>query len=137
MDPMRNIATDPNADIAVYTRWMKKMVQYLHSNNVPFMAGTDTPIGYLIPGQSLHKELELLVESGFSNEHTLQAATINPAIFLGVEAETGQIKVGYNADLVLLKGNPLQNISFTQQIHSVIKNGTFWSISELDSILIR
>ena len=136
MYPMRNIAIDPNADIAVYIRWMKKMVLYLHSNNVPFMAGTDTPIGYLIPGQSLHRELELLVESGFSNEHALQAATINPATFLGVEAETGQIKVGYNADLVLLKGNPLQNISFTQQIHAVIKNGTFWSISELDSMLI-
>lgn len=136
MYQMRNLAIDPNADIAVYIRWMKKMVLYLHSNNVPFMAGTDTPIGYLIPGQSLHRELELLVESGFSNEHALQAATINPATFLGVEAETGQIKVGYNADLVLLKGNPLQNISFTQQIHAVIKNGTFWSISELDSMLI-
>ncbi len=137
MEPMRNIAIDPNADIAVYSRWMKEMVEYLHANNVPFMAGTDTPIGYLIPGQSLHKELELLVESGFSNEHALQTATINPATFLGVEEETSRIKVGYNADLVLLKGNPLQNISFTQKIHAVIKNGTFWSISELDSMLIR
>ena len=71
MEPMRSIAIDSNADIAVYSRWMKEMVQYLHANNVPFMAGTDTPIGYLIPGQSLHKELELLVESGFSNEHAL------------------------------------------------------------------
>ena len=60
---------------------------YLHANNVPFMAGTDTPIGYLIPGQA-HKE-QLLVESGFSNEHALRAATINPATFLGVE-ETGK-----------------------------------------------
>jgi len=137
MEPMRNMDINPNADIAVYNRWMKEMVRYLHANNVPFMAGTDTPIGYLIPGQSLHKELELLVESGFSNEHALRAATINPATFLGVEEETGQIKVGYNADLVLLKGNPLQNISFTQQIHAVIKNGTFWSVSELDSMLIR
>ena len=102
MEPMRSIAIDSNADIAVYSRWMKEMVQYLHVNNVPFMAGTDTPIGYLIPGQSLHKELELLVESGFSNEHALQTATINPATFLGVERETGRIKVGYNADLVLL-----------------------------------
>ena len=93
MEPMRSIAIDSNADIAVYSRWMKKMVQYLHVNNVPFMAGTDTPIGYLIPGQSLHKELELLVESGFSNEHVLQAATINPATFLGVERHTGRIKV--------------------------------------------
>ena len=101
------------------------------------MAGTDTPIGYLIPGQSLHKELELLVESGFSNEHALQNATINPATFLGVERHTGRIKVGYNADLVLLKGNPIKNISFTQKIYAVIKNGTFWSISELDSLLIR
>ena len=50
---------------------------------------------------------------------------------------TGRIKVGYNADLVLLKGNPIKNISFTQKIHAVIKNGTFWSISELDSLLIR
>jgi imidazolonepropionase-like amidohydrolase len=137
MEPMLSIAIDPNADIAVYSRWMKKMVQYLHTNNVPFMAGTDTPIGYLIPGQSLHKELELLVESGFSNEQALQTATINPATFLGVEGEKGRIKVGYHADLVLLKGNPLKNISLTQQIHAVIKEGAFWSISELDSMLVR
>ena len=50
-----------------YSNWLEEASGKLHKKNVPFMAGTDTPIGYLIPGRSLHIELEVLVESGFSN----------------------------------------------------------------------
>ena len=89
-----------------YSKWVRAAVGKLHKKNVPFMAGTDTPIGYLIPGRSLHKELEVLVESGFSNLEAIKTATVNPATFLGLEGKVGRIKNGYKADLVILNSNP-------------------------------
>ena len=61
-----------------------------------------TPIGYLIPGLSLHDELIQLTYSGFSNLEALKTATYNPAVYFGLEKTLGRIKVGYEADLVLL-----------------------------------
>ena len=106
-----------------YADWMRETVGYLHQHQVPFMAGTDTPIGFLIPGLSLHRELELLVQSGLSNIEAVQAATVEPAKFLGVEQRTSRILEGYEADLLLLRENPLERISATKEIEVVIKAG--------------
>ena len=118
-----------------YSNWIVDAVSKLHKNNVPFMAGTDTPIGYLIPGRSLHKELEILVESGLSNLEAIKTATINPATFFGIENKVGRIKNGFKADLLILNSNPLNDITNTQNIHAVIKNGHFLSRQSLDSLL--
>ena len=118
-----------------YSNWIVDAVGKLHKNNVPFMAGTDTPIGYLIPGRSLHRELEILVESGLSNLEAIKTATVNPATFFGIENKVGRIKNGFKADLLILNSNPLNNISNTQNIHAVIKNGHFLSRKSLDSLL--
>ena len=101
------------------------------------MAGTDTPIGYLIPGRSLHIELEVMVESGFSNLEAIKSATVNPAKFFGLENKEGRIKDGYKADLVILNSNPLENIRNTQDISAVIKNGEFLSRESLDSLIYK
>ena len=118
-----------------YSKWVRSAVGKLHKKNVPFMAGTDTPIGYLIPGRSLHKELEMLVESGFSNLEAIKSATVNPATFLGLEGKVGRIKNGHKADLVILNSNPLDNIRNTQKINAVIKNGYLLSRESLDSLM--
>ena len=101
------------------------------------MAGTDTPIGYLIPGRSLHIELEVMVENGFSNLEAIRAATLNPATFFGLENKVGRIKNGYKADLVILNSNPLENIRNTQDISMVIKNGYLLSRKSLDSLMYK
>ncbi|MDA9192887.1 amidohydrolase family protein, partial [Flavobacteriaceae bacterium] len=118
-----------------YSKWIRAAVGKLHKKNVPFMAGTDTPIGYLIPGRSLHKELEVLVESGFSNLEAIKTATLNPATFLGLKDKVGRIKNGYKADLVILNSNPLDDIRNTQKINTVIKNGYLLSRDSLDSLM--
>ena len=118
-----------------YSKWIEAMVGKLHEKNVPFMAGTDTPIGYLIPGRSLHKELEVLVESGLSNIEAIKTATVNPATFFGLENKVGRIKNGYKADLVILNSNPLDNIKNTQKMNAVIKNGYLLSRDSLDSLM--
>ena len=95
----------------------------MHQEGVKIIAGTDTPIGYLTPGYSLHKELELLAEAGLSNLEVLRSATITPAEFFSLEDQMGTIEAGKLADLVILNENPLESISNTQNIHLVISTG--------------
>ena len=100
-----------------------KMVGLFNKQGVKILAGTDTPIGFLTPGFSLHKELELLVESGLTPLQALRAATITPAEFFNLEDKMGTVEVGKFADLVILNNNPLHDIKHTQDIHAVILKG--------------
>ena len=99
------------------------LVGQLHQAGVPIGAGTDTPIGSALPGYSLHTELERLVEAGLSPMAALKAATIEPARFLRLENQMGQIKQGFVADLVILDKNPLTAITNTRSIRNVVSKG--------------
>lgn len=103
--------------------WTLNMIPRLRDAGVPIGAGTDTPIGWAVPGYSLHNELEVLVAAGLSPQEALLAATHVPASFFALEGEMGQIEIGFVADLVLLNGNPLEHISATSDIQAVIVEG--------------
>ena len=122
-------------DVVEYTVWSKKMVDFMHDRGISFMAGTDTPIGFLIPGLSLHQEIQELHESGLSELEALQTATINPAKYFNLENSLGRIKSGFIADLIILDKNPLESISNTKSIHAVIKEGNLMNRSYLDSLI--
>jgi imidazolonepropionase-like amidohydrolase len=107
----------------------------MHDRGISFMAGTDTPIGFLIPGLSLHQEIQELYESGLSELEAIQTATINPAKYFNLENSLGRIKIGFIADLIILDKNPLENISNTKSIHAVIKEGHLMNRSYLDSLM--
>jgi len=77
----------------------------------------------------------MLVKAGLTPMQALQAATRNPARFLGKDDSLGTAEKGKIADLVLLEANPLESISNTQKIDSVIVNGRLLDRSELDGIL--
>jgi imidazolonepropionase-like amidohydrolase len=64
-----------------------------------------------VPGHSLHREIELYVRAGFTPLEAIQAATIVPARAMGLDKETGTVEVGKRADLILVAGNPLEDIS--------------------------
>lgn len=104
---------------------------------VRFMAGTDAPNPLVVPGRSLHDELELLVQAGFTPLEALQCATRNPAEYLGRLATLGTVEKGKMADLVLLDANPLENISNTRKIRAVIVNGQILLRPQLDEMLFR
>ena len=106
-----------------FSDWIQKTTGEMYDYGIKFMAGTDTPLGFLIPGFSLHTELELLVESGMSELDALKSATINPSRYFKMENDLGLIKEGYIADLILLNKNPLNNIKNTLDIYAVIKDG--------------
>jgi len=108
---------------------------------VKFLAATDYANPYCFPGFSLHDELEIFVENGFTPQQALQTATINPAKFLGLENDIGTVDINKIANLVLLSKNPLNDISNTRKIDNVIVRGEPFSKDQLqnklDSILIH
>ncbi len=97
-------------------------VRRLHAAGVDILAGSDAPNPGTAHGASLHHELELLVRAGLSPAQALAAATSLPAKRFDL-AERGHIAPGMRADLVLVDGNPLDDITATRAIVSVWKNG--------------
>ncbi|GAA3432768.1 amidohydrolase family protein [Kutzneria kofuensis] len=95
------------------------LTKELHRAGIPLLAGTDT----FVPGHSLHDELALLVRAGLTPLDALRAATSAPARFLGVADRFGAIAPGFNADLLLLHANPLDDITSTRSIHAVVLGG--------------
>jgi hypothetical protein len=113
----------------------QELVKAMHEAGVPFMAGSDGPDPFVFPGFSLQEELEWLVKSGFTPWQALQAATFNPALFLGKLEKYGVVEKGRAADLVLLGGNPLEDIANTRKIFGVVLGGKYYSRTALDAIL--
>jgi imidazolonepropionase-like amidohydrolase len=112
-----------------------KLVRAMHKAGVKFMAGTDIPAPYLYPGFSLHDELGLLVNAGFTNFEALLTATRNPADYLNRSNELGTIQKGKLADLILLDANPLKDIANTKRIGGVIVNGRYLPNQVLEKML--
>jgi hypothetical protein len=136
----RNDARQPTSPEAIASRkrlFQKELeiVGLMHKAGVKFMAGTDTPNPYCFPGFSIHDELALLVQAGFTPMEALQTATRNPAQFFGVEKELGTIEQGKIADLVVLNANPLENIGNTKQIEAVIIGGKLIERVKIDTML--
>jgi imidazolonepropionase-like amidohydrolase len=106
----------------------------LASRGVRVLAGTDVGNPYVFPGFSLHEEMALLVKAGLSPLAALQAATLNPARFLGKEGQFGTVEKGKVADLVLFSANPLQKISNSEKIWAVVANGRYFDRNEIDRL---
>jgi imidazolonepropionase-like amidohydrolase len=95
------------------------------------LAGTDGPGGCLVPGASLHDELENFVRAGFTPAEALRSATLEPARFLGLSDSLGTIKLHKVADLVLLNANPLENIRNARLVAGVVTDGRWVSREEI------
>ena len=102
---------------------------------VGILAGTDEGVAYVLPGFSLHEELEIYVSAGLTPLESLQTATLNPARFLGREKDLGTIEVGKLADLVLLDADPLKDIRNTRSVDSVFVNGEYLSKTQITQLL--
>ena len=107
----------------------------MNQAGVEFLAGTDTGDAYTVPGFELHKELEMLVEAGMTPRQALRAATTEPAKYFRKQDSMGAVRPGYNADIVLLTANPLEDIRNTRKIAGVVVNGKYLSKAELARML--
>ena len=103
------------------------IVGALHRAGIPIVAGTDQAV----PGHSLHREIELYVQAGLTPMEALQAATIAPARAMGLEKESGTLEKGKRGDLILINGNPLEDIRNTRNVEYVVTGGTMYNPAEL------
>ncbi|HEX9894947.1 MAG TPA: amidohydrolase family protein [Gemmatimonadales bacterium] len=111
------------------------VVRELARRGVPILVGTDTPNPFMVPGFSLHDELEALTGAGWSRVSVLRAATRGAAEFLGRSGEFGSIAPGLRADLVLLDGDPLQDLSLLRRPAGVVVGGRWLARDTLDRML--
>jgi hypothetical protein len=140
-NPYRVPAAMAPIQFTIWQNWtdlMSRLVGQLHKANVPLLAGSDAvgPPGVL-PGSSLHEELSLLVQAGLTPYEALRTATVNAATYLDAEQEFGKIAAGFRADLVLLSGNPLDDINHIQTRVGVMKRGRWFSANELEIALAQ
>ena len=96
------------------------------------LAGPDpTGNGGVIPGFGDQRELELLVEAGFTPVQAIRIATLNGATYLGLADRIGSIAPGKDADLVVIRGNPAANINDVEKVETVFKDGVGYDTSKL------
>jgi cytosine/adenosine deaminase-related metal-dependent hydrolase len=109
------------ADWAATAERQAGMIRKLYEAGIPLVAGSDG-----MPAFTLHRELELYVQAGIPNAAVLRIATLDSARVLGVADRVGSIAPGKAADLVLLDGNPLQDISAIRRGVLVLKGNTLY-----------
>lgn len=105
--------------------WPKvlRFTRMLWEAGVHLSAGTDANNPYVVPGESFHRELELLAAAGIPPAEVLRIATRDGAEAAGLLDETGTVEPGKRADLVLLEADPLESIGNTRRIAWVMKDG--------------
>jgi imidazolonepropionase-like amidohydrolase len=94
-------------------------VRILHQAGVPIVVGTDQAV----PGYSVDREMELYVKAGFTPMEAIQAATVVPAKVMGLEKDSGTIEPGKRADVIIVDGNPVENISDIRKVSAVFSAG--------------
>src|SRR5918995_4009026 len=104
-------------------REVLQLTKMLHDSGVKILSGSDIPNLELVPGGSLHRELELLVEAGINTSDVIKIATKNGAEALDLINQTGTIEPGRQADILILSANPIEDIENTKRIDAVISNG--------------
>jgi len=122
-----------DATAARYEKSYAKMIEFtgrMYRAGIPLVAGTDD-----LPGFTLQRELELYVEAGLTPAQVLQIATWNGARYARVLDDRGVIAQGKRADLILVDGDPTQNISDIRKVVLVIKGDVAYAPSEIDEAI--
>jgi imidazolonepropionase-like amidohydrolase len=115
-----------------YVSTRRQVIRALHDGGVGMLLGSDAPQVYNVPGFAVHRELQVMVASGLTPYEALRTATAAPAEFFGAAGAYGTIVVGADADLLLLKSDPLQDIANTQSIEGVMVRGRWLDRAYLD-----
>lgn len=124
---------DPSVYEAPHAEFFLKATGQLHQAGVPLLTGTDSGSFGIIPGESVSRELELLVAAGLSPFDALTSVTRRNAEILGFE-KTGMILPGYRANLVLLAKDPLTDVGVVEHPVGVMIGGHWLEQQELDAL---
>lgn len=114
---------------------LEKLVKGFHGAGVRLLAGTDALNPSVVPGFSIHDELQDLVAAGLSPYEAIKAATVNAAEFLESSADVGTVAVGKRADLILVEADPLKDVKNTTRLAGVMTRGQWLTAAELRKML--
>jgi imidazolonepropionase-like amidohydrolase len=131
----RQIADNPGVTEDFSRRYIdvrRQLIHALHDGGVGMLLGSDSPQTYNVPGFATHRELQAIVAAGLTPYEALRTATAAPAEFFGAPGKFGTIVAGADADLVLLKSDPLHDIANTQSIEGVMVRGRWLDRAYLD-----
>jgi imidazolonepropionase-like amidohydrolase len=109
---------------------MLRMLKMLYDAGVTIVPGTDGPAGF-----ALHRELELYSKAGIPNNEVLRIATIGAASVLGKQSTMGSIKVGKLADLIVVDGDPVKNISDIRRVEMTMRGGVIFESAQVYRML--
>jgi hypothetical protein len=109
----------------------RKMLKGLRDAGAKIALGTDSPQVFSVPGFSIHREMQVMVATGFTPFEVLQSGTRNVAEYFGTLSQTGTVEQGKRADLILLEANPLQDISNVARRAGVVVNGRWLPEDEI------
>lgn len=129
----RQAASEPRRMRYVEVR--DQLVKAIADSGGKIMTGSDTPEWFFGYGWTIHREMESLVAAGLTPYQALAAATRNPAEFLRASKEWGTIERGKRADLLLLEGNPLEDIRNTAKIEAVSVGGRWLDRTERERMI--
>jgi imidazolonepropionase-like amidohydrolase len=115
----------------------RKMLRALHDAGARVALGTDSPQSFSVPGFSIHREMPIMVECGFTPFEVLQSGTRAPAEYFGALSEFGTVEVGRRADLILLEANPLQNVANVSRRAGVMVRGRWLPETEIQERLAK
>jgi imidazolonepropionase-like amidohydrolase len=112
-----------------------ELINALQDGGAGLLLGSDSPQIFNVPGFSIHRELQYLVDAGLTPYEALLTGTVNPAHFFGRSQIAGTVETGREADLVLLDANPLEDVSAARRVHGVMLRGRWVSKTEINAIL--
>lgn len=114
-----------NDGMAPVYGWLRDLAARLHRSGIVLLAGSDFArrISGIVPGDSLLREIELLADCGLGPAEALRAATLRSAETLGLEGEIGAVEAGLAAELVLVDGNPLEDLRRLRAVRAVVTRG--------------
>ena len=135
IDSKKNLMANEQYDASKIDNFIKlrrKLIYECQKNGVGLLLGCDAPQVFNVPGFSTHNELKYLVDAGLTPYQALITGTINVARYLNL-ADAGTIKTGAIADLILIGGNPLSDITNTKKVEGVMVRGKWLSKSEIEA----
>lgn len=115
-----------------FEKFQRPFTKVFHDMGGQLMTGTDTLLPRLVPGFALHRELRELVDVGLTPYEALRTSTTIPYEYLGESTEAGTIEIGKRSDLLLVDGNPLEDISAASRIAGVLMRGRWIGREAID-----
>ncbi|MDH3795484.1 MAG: amidohydrolase family protein [Flavobacteriaceae bacterium] len=135
---LQSTGPDTGFDTAKWERFIqirRDLLKSLHENGHGMLLGSDAPQLFNVPGFSIHHEMEGMLRAGLTPLEILRTGTMNPAKYFGMEAVFGQVKEELEADLILIDGNPLEDLNQLKKISGVMVRGHWISKEEIDQRL--